>query len=332
MWLRWPRRRRIEVRDAARGEGGLPSSNAAGDEPAREVDSAIEGAEAEREPSTPYLPAVMRVRRWLGPAIKRGLVPEGSVRRRWWWNRLFVQIDQPFFFRDQTSDEIYRALRPAIGRSAGVLAEAEQVLADERARGEHVERRATALQGAVAIAGTFVLAGAGFLLTTSRPLAAPWRTLIAIPYAITVFCLVATGLRALRATVRVHAFEYPDPEGPTQRATLDENNSELRRTAELLYSYSRNQPIIDYQVAQMRAAGHWFALALAGLLVTAAVVCAALLASAGSSASQRRTNAVARPAVHAQGRCRFVAASAGHRSQLHRVLALRADCVLSGGP
>lgn len=212
----------------------------------------------------PYEPAVMRWRRRIGPWIKRKLVPPGAVKRRWWWNRLFVQINEPFFFKDQSERDIFIRLLPARRRAVGVLEEAQRLLEDDRARAEHVERRATALQGAVAIAATFVFAGAGLLLTAANPPSGIWRNLMAIPFGFTVLCLAATGFRALRATVRVHAFEYPDPEGPLARADLSESRSQLRQAAELLYAYGRNQPIVDYQVAQMRAAGHWFGAALAG--------------------------------------------------------------------
>ena len=57
--------------------------------------------------------------------------------------------------------------------------------------------------------------------------------------------------------------------------TSDESN--LRRAAELLYTYGRNQALGDYKVSQMGAAGHWFGGALLGLLLTAILACAALL-------------------------------------------------------
>lgn len=226
-----------------------------------------------------YEPSVIRWRRRLGPWIKKTVVPHGSVRRRWWWNRLFVQVADPYFFGDQTKDTIYESLKSAIRRAESVLAEARHVVDDEKARGEHVERRATALQGAVAIAATFVLAGGAVLVGVNGFPSSGWRSVIAGGYLLTVVCLAATGLRALRATVRVHAFEYPDPDGVVQRATENDAESQLRRAAELLYAYSRNQPIVDYQVAQMRAAGHWFAAALAGVLITSVGICGAFLAS-----------------------------------------------------
>jgi hypothetical protein len=61
------------------------------------------------------------------------------------------------------------------------------------------------------------------------------------------------------------------------RDTHSDEQARLNRAGELLYCYSRNQPLTDYKVTQMRAAGHWFMCALAGLVITAALACAALL-------------------------------------------------------
>ena len=247
-------------------------------EPSDQVEP--ESPEADEEQ---YVPAVMRLRKSAGPWIKQQLAPEHATRRRWWWNRLFVQVDESFFFEGGTEESIYESLKPSSDRASDVLAEARQVFDDEQARGENVQQRATSLQGAVAIAGAFVLTGAGLLLNTNTLPHNGWRVAIAIPYAYTVFCLVATGLRALRATVRTHAFNWPDPEGPVKRAAQNSAESQLRRAAEFLHSFSLNQPKIDYQLAQMRAAGHWFAGALVGLLITGVLVCAALLSQANKS-------------------------------------------------
>jgi hypothetical protein len=249
--------------------------------------------ESVEEKQEEYVPAVMRLRKWAGPWIKELLAPERAIRRRWWWNRLFVQIDDPFFFENESEESIYEWLRSASGRPAGVLADARQVFDDEQARSENVQQRASGLQGAVAIAASFVLAGGGLLLNASELPHDAWRVVIALAYAYTVFCLVATGLRALRATVRTHAFHWPDPEGPVRRAKRSEADDELLQAAELLHSFSRNQPFVDYQLAQMRAAGHWFAGALLGVLVTGLLVCGALLSETSGSKTQDRQVVVA---------------------------------------
>jgi hypothetical protein len=249
-------------------------------------------SEAESE----YTPWVMQARAWLGPALKRFLVPSGSTKRRWWWNRLFIQVDRPYFFAGETRNDIREKLKPAAGRASELRTEAQRINDDELERREHVERRATALQGAVAIAFGFALAGGALMLDPKTLPDERWRNLVAAAYLATLICLAATAGRALRGTVRVHAYHHPDPSGPAKRATGADDEAELERAAELLYVYSRNQPIVDYQVTQMRAAGHWFALAIIGLVVTASLICGALV---DRPTTQRATSAASDTRIRA---------------------------------
>jgi hypothetical protein len=223
-----------------------------------------------------YEPTVIKWRASLAPFIKSKLAPAES-RRRWWWNRLFVQVHDQYFFQGETRETILQSLQPAAGRSHEILAEAEALLAEENTRRDCVEQRSAGLQGAVAIAAGFGLAGAGLILDPSKLPTTGWRIAVGVSYLFTIICLAGTGFRALRATVRVHAFESPDPEGPPKRAGMTSDESNLHRAAELLYTYGRNQPLGDYKVTQMRASGHWFSGALVGLLLTAILACVALL-------------------------------------------------------
>jgi hypothetical protein len=60
---------------------------------------------------------------------------------------------------------------------------------------------------------------------------------------------------------------------------MSDDEARIQRAAELLYCAGRNQATVRYKVAQMRAAAHWFALALAALLVTAGLFCAYVIAT-----------------------------------------------------
>ena len=164
-----------------------------------------------------YEPTIMKWRASLGPWIKAKLAPADAKRRRWWWNRLFVQVHDQYLLTAKPKD-VFQSLQPAASRSEEVLAEAEALLAEENARRDNVEQRSTALQGAVAIAAAFGLAGAALILDPSKLPTTGWRLAVGASYLFTLICLAGTGFRALRATVRVHAFEYPDPEGPVKRA------------------------------------------------------------------------------------------------------------------
>jgi hypothetical protein len=237
----------------------------------------------------------MKLRRKLPLLIKAQLVPENSRRRAWWWNRMFVQVGDRYFYPDKSAQDIADSLMGSSARSEEVLAEAQVLLASEEDRRETVEQRSTSLQAAVAIASGFGLAGAGLLLSTGDSVSTAWRVVIGASYVVTLVCLAGTGFRALRATVRVHSFEFADPEGPVERAALSDERARLNRAGELLYCYSRNQPLIDYKVTQMRAAGHWFMCALAGLVITAALACAALLDDTTAETTRTPTPTTAQP-------------------------------------
>jgi hypothetical protein len=263
----------------------------------------------------------MRWRRELPGMLKSKVVPAGSVRRRYWWNRLFIQVAPPYFYKGLTRQEIFEQLGPAAARSSELLAEAQQIVDDENDRREHVERRATGLQGAVAIAFGFALAGGGLLLDANKLPSSAWRTLVAAAYLLTVLCLVATAIRALRATVRVHAYHYPHPEGPVQRAPLGDNVAARRRAAELLHAYSRNQPIVDYQVTQMRASGHWFAGAVLGLVITAVLVVGARLDTDHHASRERVKREVPRTALFDETQFEIVRAELSRMEELLRRVA-----------
>jgi hypothetical protein len=224
----------------------------------------------------PYEPLPRRWLRNTGSWVKRTLAPAGATKRRWWWERLFVPVPGPVHYL-ASEDEIVAELTPAAGRSEEVLAEAQTLFDEPFERSDGIERRATTLQGAVAIAASFALAGGALLLDTGKVPSHGWRVALVIPYAITIVSLLACGLRALRATSRVLVWHYPHPEGVLRRAALPDAEARIGRAAELLHSAGRNQATVRYKVAQMRAAAHWFALALAALLVTAALFCAYVL-------------------------------------------------------
>lgn len=235
------------------------------------------------EDEAAYEPFFMQWRRNFGPRIKQTLAPEEARTRRWWWNRLFVQVPAPTEFL-QTKDELRELLSAQRDRSAQVLIEAKEQLARPFDTSDGVERRATTLQGAVAIAASFVLTGAGLLLDPTKIRSDNWRLALGALYALVIMSLVFSALRALRATSRVLVWHYPDGEDVLRRAANGQTASdyELAVAADFLYAAGRNASNARYKVAQMRAAGHWFALALAGLLATAVLLVTYLLVEPSS--------------------------------------------------
>lgn len=222
-------------------------------------------------PDEPYEPTVMRWRGALPGWIKRRLAPPDSRRRAWWWARLFVPV--PTSDDYEKKDDVFNALRRTQrDRSAAVLGEAREVFERPFRTTAGVERRASTLQGAIAIAATFVVAGGGLLLNTTEIQTDGWRIAFAVVFVFVIMCLVFSALRALRATSRVLIWHYPDEEDLLLRRTNDyTSDHELAIAAALLHAGARNANNARYKVAQMRAAGHWLALALVGLLITAVV-------------------------------------------------------------
>jgi hypothetical protein len=238
----------------------------------------------------PYQPFFMEWRRKFGPSIKQTLAPESARTRRWWWNRVFVQVPPPAEFLEEQAQLLDR-LAAQEDRSGQVLAEAQAQFARPFETSDGVERRATTLQGAVAIAASFVLAGGGLLLDPSKIRSESWRLTLGALYALVIISLVFSALRALRATSRVLVWHYPDGEDLLKRGEKDQSasNYELAVAAELLKAAGRNASNARYKVAQMRAAGHWFALALAGLLATAVLLVAYLIAGPNPSSGTSST-------------------------------------------
>ncbi|MGA2453375.1 MAG: hypothetical protein ABSG93_07620 [Solirubrobacteraceae bacterium] len=242
------------------------------------------------QPDEPYEPTVMRWRGALPGWIKRRLAPTGSRRRAWWWERLFVPVPTSDDYKKK--DEVLNALRQTQGdRSAAVLGEAREIFERPFQTTAGVERRASTLQGAIAIAATFVVAGGGLLLNASEIQTDGWRIAFAVVFVLVIMCLVFSALRALRATSRVLIWHYPDEEDLLLRRTSEyASDHELAVAAELLQAGARNANNARYKVAQMRAAGHWLALALVGLLITAVVFLAYVVAGPAQSASQNATS------------------------------------------
>jgi hypothetical protein len=236
-------------------------------------------------PSEPYQPTVMRWRGALPGWIKGRLAPGDSRRRGWWWERLFVPVPTSDDYKNEA--EVFNTLRRTQGdRSSAVLGEAREIFERPFQTTAGVERRASTLQGAIAIAATFVVAGGGLLLN-SEIRTDGWRIAFAVVFVFVIMCFVFSALRALRATSRVLIWHYPDEEDLLLRRTSDyASDHELAVAAALLHAGARNANNARYKVAQMRAAGHWLALALTGLLITAAVFLAYVVVGPTFSASQ----------------------------------------------
>lgn len=209
--------------------------------------------------------------------------PQESRRRRI-YDRVFLPVADPVEFTEK-HEELVARLRPSAGpsaeeRSKEILAEAEATLASTEARGEGAERRATTLQGAVAIAASVLLAGAALLGDPTKIHGGGWRAGLAFILLAVTVCLVAAGARALGATARIHVYHRPTPSDVLRRAQLDPVEARIELAAETFKDSGYDEQIASWKVAYLAAAAWWFRGALFALLALAAFV-AAYLAFAG---------------------------------------------------
>lgn len=184
------------------------------------------------------------------------------------------------------SDRIYPDVPPAIrfvddftlpvptnpAVAGEILEEAKDLFKSAIERGGAAERRATTLQGAVAIAATFSLAAGTLVAETDKVPSQAWRVLFAVVVAAVVLAFVVAGVVALQATSRIEKWHEPDdPASFAERANADLANAQINRATELLHAYGHNEALARWKIRRATLAARWFRSAL-GLLVVLAVV------------------------------------------------------------
>ena len=221
---------------------------------------------------------------------------DALARRRGLRRRLFIQCRQPANVPGRYGDpaeeldfHFNRALHELVDELNGdvenvaeesarqTLVEAQAVFNEPLARIDSAERRATTLQGTVAIAASLVVGGASLLIDPTKVYGHGWRIAIAVGLGLFLACLIGCAVRALGATSRVFQFEQPGYERLTQRARQPASAAMLEHAAELLRASSVSDEIAGIKVGLLRMAAWWFrgalvALALlAGLLIAYAI-------------------------------------------------------------
>lgn len=193
-----------------------------------------------------------------------------SLRRRI-WEHVVLPLDEREEFAETTGEIAAKVKTDDKDLASAILAEAEKIATEPHDRADGAERRATTLQGAVAIAASFGLASGALLLDSSKIKSDGWRQAFAVLSFGFVFSLVAAGFRAVSAVYRVHYWSYPDNEQILELPAGDHAAAEMmtRRAASLLRTVARNQAIARWKVAYMRAAAWWFRIALAFLVADA---------------------------------------------------------------
>lgn len=144
-----------------------------------------------------------------------------------------------------------------------ILEEAQELFKVPVEHGAAAERRATTLQGAVAIAATFTLAAGTLVADTSKIPSDVWRLIFAGGVAAVVVAFVGTGIVALEATSRISRWRDPNKEeGFAERAGLKLPAAQMARASELLVAYGENEALAAWKIERTSRAASWFRIAL----------------------------------------------------------------------
>lgn len=209
---------------------------------------------------------------------RRGQVP-AKLRRAWDYVLVPAEIPERF---NEAVEQLAAELKSEHSEvSKAVLAEAEAIFAEPQERIESAERRATTLQGTVAIAASLAIAGGGLLADTTKVQGQGWRTVLALALVAFVACLTGCAVRAVGATLRIFSFQEPGPERIFDRAKMNEPDALAHRAAELLRAAGVADEIAKVKVGLLRSAGWWFRLALLMLTLLTSVVAAYVICGAG---------------------------------------------------
>jgi hypothetical protein len=184
------------------------------------------------------------------------------------WRRLVLELGNPHVYTSE--EEIAEQLRVAdTAHSALLLAEAEEVDRRMHADAESLERRATTLQGAVAIAVTITLAAGGLLFDRTKLSSSEWRISFAALLLSSVVSFIASGLRALGASSTTYPWAYPGFNDIFQHAKSETSEARAAKAAAHLKSAGANLRIVQVKGGYLNAAVRWFRVALFLLLLLA---------------------------------------------------------------
>lgn len=240
-----------------------------------EEDGQPAGAAAEQKPLTPG--DIQQTLHWSDRWRKR--LKEGSwLRKR--FDVIYLPVEGPTKFTESHEDLVRRLTppekdgRPDEERTKEILDEAQAIYEEAEQRRDGAERRATTLQGAVAIAVSLLLAGGAFLADPSKMQGDGWRVALALALIVVTFCFVVAGARALATTSRIHVFHGPTATKILDRSEMPLAEARIELAAETLKDYGYNAKVAAWKVAHLRAAAEWFGRALIALLLFAVLVAA----------------------------------------------------------
>ncbi|HEX8054599.1 MAG TPA: hypothetical protein VF517_16550 [Thermoleophilaceae bacterium] len=179
---------------------------------------------------------------------------------------------EPDVFEEKTEELAAKlAVKPELADALLEEAKDHHEYANERA--ESAERRATTLQGAVAIASSLTLAGGSLLLDSSKLQGIGWKIALGLGLVGVTLCLIMAGYRAVTATSRLYQWAAPDPVDIFVHAGLDSPEAvKVARAADLLKASGINQAVASRKVVAMGEAAMWFTRALFLILALAVLL------------------------------------------------------------
>jgi hypothetical protein len=242
-------------------------------------------------------------------SVKGWLKPRTAI--SWFTPELDIENEFP----QEQKALVQKLLTDSPEQAADLLEEAREIAAAiVRDRVEGVERRATTMQGVVAITATFTLTGGGLIVTQIR--GTLWQIAIGGLLFLITLSLALCGFRATQAVANIHRWRAAPRNRVLSRAGQALTESRAERAAYELRVAGVNSRIARFKVTMLnRARGHLLrALAgvplLTGLLLAYAVAndpvgdaaqSSATPPSASAPASRRSTPSSSEPAAKHAG-------------------------------
>lgn len=135
--------------------------------------------------------------------------------------RLVLELGPPTHYTEPESEIAERLVTNDEVLGAELVEEAIEIARRQEEDVNSIERRAGALQGAVALATTLTVAGGALLLDTERIPSRGWRVVSASVLGIAAIAFVVSGIRAVGASSRTLPWAYPGYSDILERASTD---------------------------------------------------------------------------------------------------------------
>ncbi len=191
--------------------------------------------------------------------------------RDWLWPkrnpRYWFAVREGGERREFRREEILSLLSGALAPEE-TLEQARDVAQSAADRSAAAERRAATRSGAVAIAASLTVGGAGLVLDRSKVPDQAWRVGFAVAFALATLMFVLSGLYATRALVTFRKWGWPHPYRVVARRRQNADEQRLARAAEMLDNFTFSWEISD---AKLRAVDSSFRAFTAALLLLVAI-------------------------------------------------------------